>query len=128
VVFDEAAHKLAVVRLLSAHSSVTVPAGFSLDKLGHRTVCTWDVHVNLGMVCRDVTVFSRYRFGVTSGSLSLCRDGIGVALGCSSRKKPMVHDLIVPLLLAVVGPVIALVAFFSVAKTKRRRRPVKNFR
>jgi hypothetical protein len=40
----------------------------------------------------------------------------------------MVHDLIVPLLLAVVGPVIALVAFFSVAKTKRRRRPVKNFR
>jgi|RhiMetdeSRZDD1v2_1073273.scaffolds.fasta_scaffold66010_3 hypothetical protein len=40
----------------------------------------------------------------------------------------MVHDLIVPLLLAVVGPVIALVAFFSVAKTKRRRRPVKHFR
>jgi Tfp pilus assembly protein PilX len=40
----------------------------------------------------------------------------------------MYHDLIVILLLAVAVPVIALVAFKSVAKTKRRRRPVKNFR
>jgi heme/copper-type cytochrome/quinol oxidase subunit 4 len=43
-------------------------------------------------------------------------------------KNAMLYDLIVILLLAVAVPVIALVTFLSMAKTKRHRRPVKNFR
>jgi hypothetical protein len=35
----------------------------------------------------------------------------------------------IPLLLATAAvPIVALVVFMSVAKTKRRRRPIQNFR
>jgi Tfp pilus assembly protein PilX len=40
----------------------------------------------------------------------------------------MYYDLTVILLLVVVAPLIGLVIFRSLAKTKRHRRPVKNFR
>jgi hypothetical protein len=40
----------------------------------------------------------------------------------------MLFDVIALVLVTAAVPIVALVTFMSVAKTKRRRRPIQNFR
>ena len=54
--------------------------------------------------------------------------GIGVAVGWRQERIVMLFDAITLLLVTGAVPIVALVVFMSVAKTKRRRRPIQNFR
>ena len=54
--------------------------------------------------------------------------GIGVAVGWRQERIVMLFDAITLLLVTAAVPIVALVVFMSVAKTKRRRRPIQNFR
>jgi hypothetical protein len=53
--------------------------------------------------------------------------GTGVAFWCIKKGLAMI-DVLTLLLITGAVPVIALVIFMSVAKTKRRRRLIQNFR
>jgi Na+/citrate or Na+/malate symporter len=93
--------------------------------------------VFLGSECLNVnpgiSIVTRHAFfcdrqWLSAGSASPLLAGIGVAKTDVQERIVMYQDAIVLLLIAVTVPVGAIVTFCGLAKKKRHRRPLQNFR